>query len=136
MSSVDCSFKIAGGDVGVLFIHGLRGTPTEVKYTANAVARAGFTVHACQLAGHCGSEDDLRRSGWKDWLQSCLDALDDLRKVCRSVIVVGNCGGAILALRTVIERQPQIAGLVRLFAGILVRWHRVFRAMRRFFCGR
>mgnify|MGYP001271765240 CR=1 FL=1 len=112
MSVVDRSFKLPGNDVGVLFIHGLVGNPIEMRYAAGVVARDGYTVHGCQLAGHGGSEADLRATGWKDWLQSTLNALDEMRKVCKTIIVVGNCAGAILAIRTVLERQPQIAGLV------------------------
>ena len=118
MSIVDNSFKIAGSETGVLFIHGLPGTPVEFRYLANQVARDGHTVHVCQVAGHCGSEADLKATGWKDWVASCIAALDELRKVCKTIIVVGSCAGSILALRTVMERQPQVDGLM-LYAPVL-----------------
>ena len=112
MSVSDCTYKFEGGDTGVLFVHGLVGSPSEFRYIGQQVARDGHTVHACQLAGHCGTEQDLKATGWKDWLASILDALDELRKVCKTVVVVGSCAGAILAIRAVLERQHQISGLI------------------------
>ena len=31
------------------------------------LAKSGYTVHCPQLAGHCGSFEELRATGWKDW---------------------------------------------------------------------
>ena len=44
-----------GGKTGFLLIHGLSGTPVELRYIANGLARAGHTVYCPQLAGHCGT---------------------------------------------------------------------------------
>ena len=118
MSVTNCTYKFEGSETGVLFVHGLVGSPSEFRYIAQQVARDGHTVHACQLAGHCGTEADLKATGWKDWHASILEALDDIRSVCKTVIVVGSCAGAILAIRTVLERQPQISGLI-LYAPVL-----------------
>lgn len=49
------SYYIAGGPTGVLLLHGLCGSPTEMRFVANAMARAGHTVYCPQLAGHCGT---------------------------------------------------------------------------------
>ena len=48
------AFEFAGGRIGVLLIHGLTGTPNEMRSVAAGLQRAGFTVAAVQLAGHCG----------------------------------------------------------------------------------
>ena len=53
------SFHLPGGRNGVLLIHGLTGTPTEMRFVAKGLNRNGFTVHGMQLAGHCGDEADL-----------------------------------------------------------------------------
>ena len=52
---------------GVLLIHGLTGTPNEMRMLGKGIHRAGFSVYGMQLAGHCGSTDDLVRSRWQDW---------------------------------------------------------------------
>ncbi|HJU08685.1 MAG TPA: alpha/beta hydrolase, partial [Rhodanobacteraceae bacterium] len=51
-------FLLRGGRAGVLLIHGLTGTPAEMRFVGKGLHRAGYTVYGMQLAGHCGSESD------------------------------------------------------------------------------
>ena len=55
----DSSYFLNGNRNGVLLIHGLTGTPNEMRIIAKGLNQAGFTVYAMQLAGHCGDEADL-----------------------------------------------------------------------------
>src|SRR5258707_730094 len=57
-------FHLPGGRNGVLLIHGLTGTPTEMRFVAKGLNRNGFTVHGMQLAGHCGDAADLLGNPW------------------------------------------------------------------------
>ena len=111
MATVDRSYSFAGGRTGFLLIHGLGGTPIELKYVAKGLARQGFTVHCCQLAGHCGDEADLLATGWPDWYQSVSDALDLIRRDCDTVIVGGLSMGAVLALHAAAKRPNDVQGL-------------------------
>ena len=94
----DKSLHFPGNRVGILLIHGLGGTPTEMKTTARGFAKAGYTVSCCQLAGHCGTEEDLTETGWRDWLASVEAALDSLHAQCDTVFTGGLSMGAMLAL--------------------------------------
>jgi carboxylesterase len=47
------------GSVGVLLVHGLTGTPTEMKQFGKVIARKGFTVACPELAGHCATIEAL-----------------------------------------------------------------------------
>lgn len=107
----DHSFTITGGRTGVLLVHGLCGTPTEMRFIANGLARAGYTVHCPQLAGHCGSEADLKATSWQDWYRSAEEGLDTLSAMCDRVIVGGLSTGAVLALLLAARRPQAIAGL-------------------------
>lgn len=111
----DRSFFNAGSKTGFLLIHGLTGTPIELRYISNGLARAGFTVSVPQLAGHCGTLEDLKATTWQDWYQSAEDALVELRKTCDLVIVGGLSMGAVLALRLAAEHPDTVDGNV-LFA--------------------
>ncbi len=111
MTSKDYTFRIKGGRTGVLLIHGLAGTPMEMRYVANGLAKQGYTVLCPQLAGHCGSEDDLKRATWQDWYASCEAALDELRKDCEFVIVGGLSTGALLALMLAANRPGDVQAL-------------------------
>ena len=54
MSTIeDLSYFLPGNKNGVLLIHGLTGTPNEMRILANGLHKAGFTVYAIQLAGRC-----------------------------------------------------------------------------------
>jgi carboxylesterase len=107
-----------GDPVGFLLIHGLGGTPVEMRFVGIGLARAGYTVSCPQLAGHCGSFEDLRATGWQDWYATAEDALDALRKTCRKVIVGGLSMGAILALHLAAQRPSDVHGAA-LFAPTL-----------------
>lgn len=111
MTTKTQSYYIAGGNTGVLLLHGLCGSPTEMRFVANAMARAGHTVYCPQLAGHCGSEEDLKASTWQDWFRSAEEALAEMRKTCSSVIVGGLSTGALLALKLAADRPDEVQGL-------------------------
>lgn len=97
-------------DKGVLLIHGLTGTPNEMRITANGLHRAGFTVYAVKLAGHCGTEADLISTKWQDWYQSVQDGADLLATKVKHLFVAGLSMGALLALKLAIDRPSQIKG--------------------------
>ena len=118
MAIADHSETFRGGQVGFLLIHGLGGTPVEMRFVGIGLARAGYTVRCPQLAGHCGSFEDLRATGWRDWYATAEDALTELRKTCRKVIVGGLSMGAILALHLAAGRPDDVHGAA-LFAPTL-----------------
>lgn len=118
MTIKDQTSKLSGGKTGVLLIHGLCGTPAEMRFIAMGLARAGYTVHSPMLAGHGGSREDVSKTGWKDWLKSCEDALVELRKECDTVIVGGLCLGSILGLHLAANHPDKVQG-VALFAPTL-----------------
>jgi len=111
MATTDLSFTLGQGRNGVLLIHGLGGTPTELKLVAKGLARNGFKVHCCQLAGHCGTTEDLVATNWKDWYASVEQAFDKLRAECDTMVVGGLSMGAVLGLHLAAQRQDQVHGL-------------------------
>ena len=111
LAAADHGIRLAGGRTGFLLLHGLGGTPVELKLIARALHAAGHTVHCPQLVGHCGSEGDLLATGWRDWAQSALDALACLNAECDRVIVGGLSMGAVLAIHVAAERPAHVDGL-------------------------
>jgi carboxylesterase len=104
-------FFFEGGRSGVLLIHGLTGTPMEMKLLGKGLNRAGFTVHGMQLAGHCGDVEDLLATGWHDWYASVEKAADELRSKVDHLFVGGLSMGALLALKLAAERPEQVCGV-------------------------
>ena len=109
---VDRSELLPGGRVGFLLIHGLGGTPVELRIVARGLAGDGHTVHSMQLAGHCGTPEELRRSTWREWVASVERAHYRLQQQCDVVIAGGLSMGAILALHLAQTRPAGVQGLL------------------------
>ncbi len=136
MTSKDYSFKFKGGRIGVLLVHGLCGTPSEMRFVATGLTRAGYTVHCPQLAGHGAGMDELKATTWQDWYKSAEDALIELKKECDTVIVGGLSTGALLGLLLAARHPDKVSGLT-MFAptfwlnGWLIPWYaRAFKIIR------
>jgi carboxylesterase len=110
----DRSHFFHGGDIGVLLIHGLGGTPTEMRTIGRLIADKGATVLCCQLAGHCGTEADLSATRWTDWYESVDVALTRLERRCGTIIVGGLSMGAILAAKLAARRSEAVHGVIML----------------------
>jgi carboxylesterase len=106
--------RFQGGKVGILLLHGLCGTPAEMRFVAMGLSRAGYTVHVPQLAGHGASNS----GSWQDWYVSAREALAEIRKECDTVIVGGLCMGAILGLHLAARNPGKVQG-VSLFSPTL-----------------
>lgn len=104
-------FYFEGGPSGVLLIHGLTGTPNEMRVLGKGLNNAGFTVYGMQLAGHCGDVDDLLASNAEDWFSSVQVAADFLRERVENLFVCGLSMGALLALRLAAEQPDRIHGV-------------------------
>ncbi len=109
----DVSFMLEGDrNIGVLLIHGLTGTPNEMRIIAKGLNKAGFTVYAMQLAGHCGTEADLCKTTWQDWYQSVETAAELLNDKVDHLFVAGLSMGAVLSLKLAEERPDMIKGVM------------------------
>lgn len=103
--SPNVEFFFPGDSRGVLLVHGLTGTPQEMRLMGKGLNNRGFTTRGVQLAGHCGSVDDLLATGWKDWYRSVETAAREMRDSVDHLFVAGLSMGALLALRLA-EEQP------------------------------
>ncbi len=103
--------EMQGGEHAVLLIHGLTGSPYEMKYLARQLNRAGFTVKGPCLAGHGATLADLKRTHWQDWYQTVVDAHQELKRTHATVAVAGLCMGALLALRLAAEAGDDVSAL-------------------------
>jgi carboxylesterase len=108
---MDHSIRLSGGRLGFLLIHGLGGTPLEMRYVAQGLAHAGHTVHVPQLAGHCGSSDELKATRWTDWYTTVEEEHDRLQEHCDGVVVGGLSMGAVLAIHHAAQHPDSVTAL-------------------------
>lgn len=108
----DQHLMLPGGRVGFLLLHGLSGTPVELRFVAQGLNRAGYTVYCPLMAGHGGSDLMLSTTRWTDWVESGEAALERLRQECDHVVIGGLSAGSIVALHLAHRHQADLAGLV------------------------
>jgi carboxylesterase len=99
------------GPVGVLLIHGLTGTPTEMKHFGRQLAKKGFSVACPQLAGHCTSIGALKATHWHDWYRSVEQAFERMSQTYEKVFVGGLSMGALLALLLAANKGKRVSGV-------------------------
>ena len=99
------------GEDAVLLIHGLTGTPAEMKPIAKRLLKQGFSVMCPALAGHCGSVADLRKSKWQDWYGGIAEAFEALKAKHGRVYVAGLSMGALIALLLAREKGTRVDGI-------------------------
>lgn len=105
-------FFLPGGRAGILLIHGLTGTPTEMRTVGRALNQAGFTVCGMQLAGHCGDVDDLIATTWQDWAKSVEDAANEFSQQVDVMFIGGLSMGAVLALNYASDHPHKVKGIL------------------------
>ena len=124
------AFDLLGdGEVGVLCVHGFTGSPYEVRYLGEQLARAGFSAVGIRLPGHGTAIEDLERTTWPDWAGAVETAFDELARRHRRVAVVGQSLGGLLALHLAAQRR-EVAAVATLaaplwlggLAGRVARW--------------
>lgn len=115
MTSAAAFDLVGDDDVGVVLVHGFTGSPYDVRYLGEQIARAGFSVKAPLLPGHGTSLADLDATRWQDWTEAVERAIDQLRVRCARVAVVGQSLGGLLALYAASHRRD-IAAVASLAA--------------------
>lgn len=106
----DHSFFLPGNRTGILLIHGLTGTPNEMRGMARTLNQAGYSVYGVQLAGHCSNIEDLVQTRWEDWFSSVYQAAVILKQHVDEFFVAGLSMGALLALQY--ASQYPVAGVI------------------------
>lgn len=82
----------------VYLIHGITGTPVEMRYLARGLDRRGEDVYATTLPGHCTSLRDLVRTSEQQWCEHVCKQLTYARERYEHVYVAGLSAGSLLAL--------------------------------------
>lgn len=106
---------VGDGAIGAVLVHGFTGTPYEMQYLGEQLARAGVTVHGLRLPGHGTRVEELDRTTYRDWADAVEDAFDSLRLMCAQVAVIGQSLGGLLSLHLAANR-PDVAAVASLAA--------------------
>ena len=109
---VDASPFDLGGSApaAALCLHGLTGTPYEIRPLGEALACRGIRAVGPALPGHNETPEALSRIAYTDWLAAARAVLCELRAEHAQVFLVGLSLGGLLALALAAEEE--VDGLV------------------------
>ena len=96
--------------LGALCLHGLTGTPYEVRPLGEALARAGVRAVGPTLPGHDATPAELAKLRYTAWLEAVRGELRGLRRQHERVLVVGLSLGGLLGL--MLAAEEPVDGLV------------------------
>ncbi len=113
-------FLFPGRGLSALLIHGLTGTPYEMRYLGERLAEAGIRAYGIRVAGHCGAPEELGATAATDWYASAVAGFERLQSYGDPIIVIGLSMGALLATRLALERREEVAALVMLAPAFLL----------------
>jgi carboxylesterase len=103
-------FDLGGGRDAVLCLHGLTGTPYEVRPLGEAMAGRGLRAVGLLLPGHGGGPEALAASRCEDWLAEVGRVHRELCSEHERVAVVGLSLGGLLALALAAETRVDALG--------------------------
>ncbi|MDD3905767.1 MAG: alpha/beta fold hydrolase [Candidatus Omnitrophica bacterium] len=102
------------GDNGsaVILIHGLTGTPNEMKYLATYLNKRGYTVICPKLANHGESMWVLKNTSWQDIYESLREVLTtgEAARFNGPIFTSGLSMGALYALLLADEFKDRVRG--------------------------
>ena len=95
----------------VVLVHGLTGTPNELRFLAWFLQSNGYTVFCPRLANHGRSLRVLQQTSWKEFYGSVRTAFCRMQREHTHVFVGGLSMGALLALLVADEFPEAVAGV-------------------------
>jgi carboxylesterase len=99
-------------DRAALLVHGFPGTPAEMHPLGTILKEAGWTVRGLMLPGLGADIEKLDQRTSRVWLDAVQQAIEELKRQHRVILLAGYSLGGALALNAALEQRPD--GLVLL----------------------
>lgn len=93
------SFVLPGKNKScVILLHGFTATTVEVRPLAEYLnIQGGFHVYAPLLPGHGSSPHDLNNVTWRDWRNSVVSLLQEVKEKHQNIFIGGESMGGVIA---------------------------------------
>ncbi|MFP6605606.1 MAG: alpha/beta fold hydrolase, partial [Myxococcota bacterium] len=111
-SAYDLAPEGGDGRVGALCLHGLTGTPYEVRPIAEALAARGIHARGPVLPGHDAGPEELARVPFTVWIEAAREEIEKLRAQHETVFVAGLSMGGLAALAVASEGRADAIAVV------------------------
>ncbi len=103
-------------NVAVLLLHGFTSSLDTVNGLVPHLEKAGIVYRMPTLRGHGQSPEALRGIVWRDWVEDAREALLDLEREGKPIVIVGLSMGGLVALNLAAEHPGSVAGVVTVAA--------------------
>lgn len=107
-------FDFPEGNHGVLLIHGFTGSPAHMRLLGEGLHERGYAVRGMLLPGHAARPEDMRRTGWQDWLLAARTAAREMQARYARFSVAGLSMGGVLSL--LLAQEMEITACVSIAA--------------------
>lgn len=101
-------------DTAVLLIHGITGTPSEMRSYGKGLNEAGFSVACNTLPRHCESLGELKKVTWQEIYAACEKDFKALKSRYKRVFVGGLSMGALVAMHIAHNHPAEVSGIIAL----------------------
>lgn len=116
MTALKLPYHYPGSHIGCLLIHDFSSTPAELRVIGDALSDSGYTTKGILLAGHGTKPEDLLNITYEDWIESAQQGINQLKKNCPKIVVIGHSMGGLLALQ--MAARNKIDGVVTIAAAL------------------
>lgn len=116
MTALKYPYYYPGSTVGCLLLHGFTSTPAELRVIGEALAAKGYTTMGILLPGHGTKPEDLLQITYRDWINSAQQGINELKKTCKKIVVIGHSMGGLLALQ--MAARNKVEGVVTIAAAL------------------
>lgn len=90
-------FTIGSGKHACLLVHGIAGSPAQMRNLAEGLADSGLKTRGTLLPGHGTDPGDLKGVVWQDWYEHLHEEYRSLKEQHDKVFLVGFSIGAALS---------------------------------------
>jgi len=105
-------FLFEGGNgKAVLLIHGITGTPSEMRHIGKCLNKAGYTVFCNTLPRHCSTLGELKKVTWQEIADACAADFRFLKEQHKQVFVAGLSMGALMSIHLAHKFSPDVRGI-------------------------
>ncbi len=108
-------------DAGLVFFHGWSAIPGEFSDLAKFLNEQGYWVYVPMLSGHGTKPEDLLNIRWQDWKRDAVEAVFEMKKYVRNIVVGGISIGGALAM--MISNDSSVRAILSLGAPYRFRFH-------------
>lgn len=91
--------------IGVLLVHGLNGGRGDMEELADFLAAHGLLTENMLLPGHGTDVRDMLPIGWSQWSEAVRSELQQLKKRCARIFLIGHSLGGALCLHTAAHEE-------------------------------